>query len=283
MMLKSNFKMYSNAITKAGTEFKSDSSCYIPNQDAFGTTVTEDITLIVDGKEEKIHCFVHVYFSPERYSKECRELEETVDFEIERVNSLLDQKALDIKALKDRKDGIHSSVAKYIKVKSLSNSRACVEKDSNAISDKLKSAGYFVLLSTEHMSAKDALLTYRGRDNVERLFNTVKNDLGFTRAEVKNDDTLQGKVFIAMLSATIITHMKNLFRANRQKLTRKHTYNKALLELESVYTHELKGKRVYSEISERQNLLFDVLGIERPAQEVKVKVKRVYTKKKKSL
>ena len=71
MMVKSNFSIYSKAIEKAGTSFKNNSALFIPQQGVFGTTVTEKLTLKVDKKEEDIHAFLHVYYSPERYSSEC--------------------------------------------------------------------------------------------------------------------------------------------------------------------------------------------------------------------
>ena len=175
---------------------------------------------------------------------------------------------------------ITQNLRQYIKVRKISNRDVVIEKDCNAVAERLAKAGIFVILTTDNLSARDALLIYRGRDNVERLFNTVKNNLGFTRAEVKNDNTLQGKVFIVMLSAMVITYIKNRMREHRLELTRKMTYNKACLELESIYSHKLKGKTVFSEISDRQKLLLSSLGLNLPEQKLSVKVKKSYTKKK---
>jgi len=279
IMLKSNLAIYSKAIEKAGTSFRTDSSLFIPQQGVFGTTVTESITLKVNEKDETIHAFIHVYYSPERYSSECSELEDSIDFEIERVKKLIAEKNV-VEAELSSKMYITQNLRQYIKVRKISNRDVVIEKDCNAVAERLAKAGIFVILTTDNLSARDALLIYRGRDNVERLFNTVKNNLGFTRAEVKNDNTLQGKVFIVMLSAMVITYIKNRMREHRLELTRKMTYNKACLELESIYSHKLKGKTVFSEISDRQKLLLSSLGLNLPEQKLSVKVKKSYTKKK---
>ena len=279
MMVKSNFSIYSKAIEKAGTSFKNNSALFIPQQGVFGTTATEKLTLKVDKKEEDIHAFLHVYYSPERYSSECSELEDTIDFEIERVNKLISEQQVAATDLFN-KTCINQNLRKYIKVIKTSNREAVLEKDCDAVAKRLANAGYFVILTTEYLSAKDTLLIYRGRDNVERLFNVVKNNLGFTRADVKNDNTLQGKMFIVMLSAMVITYIKNCIREHRQELTRKMTYNKACLELESIYSHKLKGKTAYCEISDRQKLLLSSLGLNLPEAQISVKLKKSYTKKK---
>lgn len=278
MMLKSNFSVYSKSIEAAGNSFYKDASNFISQQGVFGTTVKQEVTLVVDGIQEKINCFVHVYYSPERYTNECLDIEDAIDFEIERVTNLITSKAVKVSDFKNN-TVISDSLRKYIKVVRTSNRSVRLEKNSEAVNDRLKKAGYFAILTTENMNAKQALYIYRGRDNVERLFNVVKNDLGFTRAEVKNDNTLQGKMFIVMLSAMVINFFKGKLRENRQKLTRKMTYNKACLELEAIYSHKLNGKTVYCEISERQKLLLDSLGINYPTDLINVKVKRSYTKK----
>ena len=278
-MLKSNFSTYSKAIAKAGTSFKNDSALFIPQQGVFGTTVIEKLTLNVDKKEEEIHAFLHVYYSPERYSAECSELEDAIDFEIERVNKLISEQQVTATDLSN-KTCINQNLRKYIKVIKTSNTEAVLEKDCDAVAKRLANADYFVILTTEHLSAKETLLIYRGRDNIERLFNVVKNNLGFTRADVKNDNTLQCKMFIVMLSAMVITYIKNCIREHRQELTRKMTYNKACLELESIYSHKLKGKTAYCEISDRQKLLLSSLGLDLPEAQISAKLKRSYTKKK---
>ena len=281
VMLKSRTSIYTKAIESAGTVFKNDSACYIPGQEVYATSVVEDIKVTDEDKREyDIHAHVHVYYSPERYSKECENLEAEIDFEIERVSSLLRSKEVSIDSVLD-KAAIKSSLRKCIKVTKSSNRTVVLSKDPEEVNRRLSKAGYFCILTTELLDAKTTLSIYRGRDGVERLFNIVKNALGFTRANVKNDDTLQGKVFCVMLSGMVINFIKNCLKENRQVFTRKLTYNKLRKELEGIYSYNLKGKKNFCEISDRQKLILEKLGIEVPFLGTEVKTKRITKKKRK--
>ena len=135
--------------------------------------------------------------------------------------------------------------------------------------------GYFMILSTEDLSASQVLDIYRAKDGVERIFNNVKNDIGFDRPAVKTDATLEGKVFIVMLAGMLSTHIRNAMRVHRKELTRKMTYNKLLKELEYMYTFTIKGKTKWCEISERQALILKCLDVPLPVEPKVVKAKIV--------
>ena len=279
VMLKANFKTWQSAVEKAGTDFRRNSANYIPSQGVYATSVSSDVALTAEGEEHDVHCHVHVYYSPERYSQECEDLEITIEDEIARLNSMIADKSLTIA---DAKNGTYTCKHKScIRFRSTSNRSGVFEKDADAINAKLATAGCFCILTTEYMTASEALLIYRGRDAVERLFNCVKNDLGFTRAEVKNDNTLHGKTFCVMAAANVVTYIRNMMRDHRKQLTRKMTFNKLRHELEAVYAVTVKGKRSLCEISERQELIFKSLEIPLPAERRVVKTKRTYVKKNK--
>jgi transposase len=110
---------------------------------------------------------------------------------------------------------------------------------------------------------------------VERIFNNVKNDIGFDRPAVKTDATLEGKVFIVMLAGMLSTLIRNAMREHRKELTRKTTYNKVLKELECMYTFTIKGKTTWCEISEKQALILNCLGVPLPVEPKTVKAKVV--------
>ncbi len=118
--------------------------------------------------------------------------------------------------------------------------------------------------------------------NVKSLFNMLKNDLGFTRALVKTDETLQGKVFCVMIAVMIVSYIRRKMREAKEngKITRKLTYKKTVHELECVYTYKTGNKTVWSEISDRQSTIFKFLEIELPAKPKNIKVKKTKIKNK---
>jgi len=96
--------------------------------------------------------------------------------------------------------------------------------------------------------------------------------LGFKRALVKNDQTLQGKVFVVMLAGMLSTSIRNKLRDNKDILTKKLTYNKLLKELELIYTYELKGKQKWCEISHLQKSIIECLEVPE-IKEITIKTK----------
>jgi len=130
-----------------------------------------------------------------------------------------------------------------------------------AVNEARGKLGYFMLLSTENLSAGQVLDIYRAKDGVERVFNSVKNDIGFDRPAVKTDATLEGKVFVIMLAGMISTHIRNAMRTHRKELTRKMTYNKLLKELDCMYTFTVKRKTTWCEVSRKQAMLLKCLDV----------------------
>jgi transposase len=160
-----------------------------------------------------------------------------------------------------------------IAVRKTGNSTCVFEMDCKAVDEARGKLGYFMLLSTEDLSAGQVLDIYRAKDGVEKVFNNAKNDIGFDRPAVKTDATLQGKVFIIMLASMISTHIRNLMRSHRKELTRKTTYNKVLKELSCMYTFTIQGKTTWCEISERQAMILECLDVPLPVEPKKVKAK----------
>lgn len=271
VMLKGSFAVFDAAIRDAGDAFRSDSSCYIPCQGVFAKRVEERIKVKVGNGEETWHTHIHVYYSPEAYASEAEKLELLVQDEVTRLSKDLSDGKLSVSDAAAR--NFTSQAKGLISVVRTSNRSVRFEKDCKKVEEKLKKAGCFCILTTELLESDRALSVYRNRDGVERIFNVVKNDLGFTRAEVKSDETLQGKVFCVMLAGMLITYIKNHIRDNRDRLSRKMTYNKLMHELGCVYTHMVKNKKVYSEISERQKLIYQCMEIDPPAKPTLVRLK----------
>lgn len=279
-MVPSHHNIFKNAVNKVRGKFENDPAKYISSQDVYGTTVGSEITLSGKGREVTFYAYLHVYFSPSRKAEETAKLHAALDDKITALN--LDFKAGKI-SVKDAVAKKFSAENKScIKVVRTSNKTVVFVKDADAITEALKNAGYFCVFSTEKMEAPDAILYYRGRDGIERIFNMLKNDLGFTRALVKTDETLQGKVFCVMVAVMIVSYIRRKMREAREngKITRKLTYKKTVHELECIYTYKMGNKTVWSEISERQSTIFKFLDIELPVKPKNIKVKKATVKKK---
>lgn len=87
------------------------------------------------------------------------------------------------------------------------------ERDEEAIEGRLKSCGYFVLMSTkEDLTAKQVLIRYRIKDEIEKVFDGLKNDLDFMRLKTQQQKTTDGKLFIAFIVLILKAYVLNCIK-----------------------------------------------------------------------
>lgn len=278
-MIPSTFSVFTKAVSRAKESLAMDSEHYIDDQQVYGDTYPENITYTVDDKDFEMYAYIHVYFSEARKDDETRKLHEELKDKIIALNLDFANGKISYNDAVNR--NFSANHKKCIKVIKLPRRKVKFEKDNAAIDEALANAGFFCILTTEQMKAADAILKYRTRDGVERVFNILKNDIGFKRCDVKTDETLQGKVFCMMLGTMIVSTIREKMRQARNdgKINRKLTYHKLIKELECVYSFKVGKETLWSEISERQKSIFDILGIDLPTDITTVKIKRQHVKK----
>lgn len=62
--------------------------------------------------------------------------------------------------------------------------------------------GYFCIITSERMTAKDALCVYKSRDSSEKLFRRDKSYLGNRSERVYSDESTAAKIFIEFVAMT---------------------------------------------------------------------------------
>lgn len=274
MCIKSNMSVYKDSVQSVRGSFEADSTCYLPEHGVYGKTVRQNIS-ITDGlgSTHPTSVYIHVYYNrlkaADQEPKLYRDIEDSIALLTEKVK----MKSLSVR---DASKRLFSCKQKsLISVRRTGNSKCVFEMDSQKIDEAVGKLGYFVILSTENLPAGKALDVYRSKDGVERVFNNVKNDIGFDRPDVKSDAALEGKVFIVMLAGMLSTIIRNAMRAHRKELTRKLTYNKVLKELDCMYTFSIRDKTKWCEISEKQAMILRCLNVPLPVKPSEVKAKLV--------
>jgi transposase len=265
-------KIYKDTLESVRGTFEEDCTLYLSEHGVYGKTVRQEIVLTKSGdKDRPTNVYVHVYYNRMKAADQEPKLYGDLEDSITKLTDMVANNKLSVSDAQKRTfDCKHKSL---IAVRKTGNSTCVFEMDCKAVDEARGKFGYFMLLSTEDLSAGQVLDIYRAKDGVERVFNNVKHDIGFERPAVKTDATLQGKVFINMLAGMISTKIRNLMRAHRKELTRKTTYNKVLKELDCMYTFTIHGKTTWCEISERQAMILECLDVPLPIEPKKVKAK----------
>ena len=77
-----------------------------------------------------------------------------------------------------------------------SNAFIYPEEKTRVIDDELNHCGYFVIVTSEKMSAKEAIELYKSRDASEKLFRGDKSYLGDKSLRVYSEESASTKIFI---------------------------------------------------------------------------------------
>lgn len=76
-----------------------------------------------------------------------------------------------------------------------------------------------MLITSCEMDASKALDIYRGRDNIEKMFRSLKSGIDFNKARVHSTESLQSKVFITFIAMIIrnenFQKTKPLYKKNK--------------------------------------------------------------------
>jgi transposase len=68
--------------------------------------------------------------------------------------------------------------------------------------------GFFCLISSENLTLEEALKIYRMKDSVEKIFQSMKNDISIKPLRVWSTDSIKGAVLVGFLAQLIISLMR---------------------------------------------------------------------------
>ena len=107
----------------------------------------------------------------------------------------------------------------------------------DVIDSEIKLCGYFIIITSEKMSAEEALDLYKSRDGSEKLFRGDKSYLGNKSFRVHGNESVNNKIFIEFVALIIrnkfYTYLKEQMRKSEKK-DNFMTVPAALKELEKI-------------------------------------------------
>ena len=97
-------------------------------------------------------------------------------------------------------------------------------EDKKTINEEILLCGYFVIITSEKMTAKEAIRLYKGRDVTEKLFRGDKSYLGNKSMRVYSNEALNSKLFIEFVALILRNKMYRLLKENQSALEQKNNY-----------------------------------------------------------
>ena len=242
LMMKQNQRICQEIIEEYGAAVQSLEGYYIGEHGVYGTTVKKQLY----GQETNIH----VYYDDIRASEEKVALMsryETWEKEIEKKVS--------------KKIATEGEIKKYRKVFKLKYDQngylVAYQRNSRYIKEEIRNLGFFFIITSEEMSASKALDIYRGRDNIEKMFRSLKSGIDFNKARVHTTESLKSKVFVTFIAMIVRNELFQKAEELRKKNRKAYTVPGMISELENIEcTRNSVGRyrRKYA-LTEKQKLI----------------------------
>ena len=129
--------------------------------------------------------------------------------------------------------------------------------------------GYFAIVSSEKMTAKEAISLYKSRDATEKLFRGDKSYLGDKSVRVYSDESVSAKIFIEFIALIIRSKIYTLLKDEMLRTDTKSnfmTVPSVLRELDKIeMVKSLDGNyRIDHAITATQKTILDAFGIDVP-------------------
>ena len=108
---------------------------------------------------------------------------------------------------------------------------------TDVINREIRLCGYFVIVTSDKMTAAEALNLYKSRDGSEKTFRTDKSYLGADCERVYSDESVDTKIFIGFLATIIRSRIYTLLKDESGRMEKKQNYMTvpaAIKELEKI-------------------------------------------------
>lgn len=233
--------------------FENSRGKYIDRYDLYGTTVK---SLLYEGDAKKRN--IHIYYSDGKAYGEKQEIKQ----KIRRLKKYLDG------CVGKECVAFGPEIMKYFYLNFEKDGKTLklVEENTSAVEKELSLAGYFAIVSSENMTAREAIELYKSRDASEKLFRSDKSYLGNKSMRVCSDEALSSKVFIQFIALILRSRIYIALKEKSEKMLKKSNYltvPAALKELEKiVMIRHLDGVyRLDHAVTTTQKTILDAFGL----------------------
>ena len=228
IMVKGCRSLVSAIVGKVRNTFETDRSKSIRAYRAYGTTVAA--RLYEDDAPER---WFHVCYSASRQAAE----REDVEQKVEKCREFLEKRI-------GTDEQFSKTFTDWFELFYKDGKLVGIKEKSAAVQRELDLCGYFCLITSEKMTAAEALTLYKGRDASEKLFQASKSFLGGGSMRVHSREALSAKTFIEFIALAIRNRIYCLLRETMARMGGSPNYMTvpaALGELEKIELVRIGG------------------------------------------
>ena len=253
IMIKGMKEIISGTVTENRGSFENSRTRYIDRYDVYGMTVRK---FLYEGDHKKRN--IHIYYSDGKAYGEKQEIKQ----KIRRLKEYLD------KCVGKECAPFGPEIQRYFYLHYEEDGKILklAEENTTAVEKELSLAGYFAIVSSDNMTAREAIELYKSRDVSEKLFCSDKSYLGNKSMRVYGDDALSSKVFIQFIALILRSKIYTALKEKCENMVKKPNYMTvpaALKELEKiVMIRQLDGiYRLDHAVTAAQKTILDAFGL----------------------
>jgi len=252
IMVKGQKDLVSSLIHEHRNTFETDRDCNIRAYRIYGKTVMSKLY-----EDDTCERQFHIYYNPSKQAAE----REVFEREIDKMKVYLDKYI-------GEKITVPKSYKKYFNIHfNKKDELTSYEEIKDAIQAKLEVCGYFCIISSEEMTAKEALIHYKGRDVSEKLFCSDKSFIGSKSMRVQSSESLSAKIFIEFIALIVRNRIYNLLKETLLRMETRQNYMTvpaSIRELEKIeMVRRNNGKyRLDHAISRKQKIILSAFGMD---------------------
>ena len=238
-------------LEKQGT-FETKRDAAIRSYKVYGITV--NAKLYDDDTKNR---WFHIYYNPSKQSAEREQLEQ----KIEKYRQFLDAHIG-----KDEKFG--KTYQEYFRLHyDKDGIFQGADERADVIERELQLCGYFCIITSEKMTASQALIQYKGRDVSEKLFQSDKTFIGSKSERVQSSQSISSKIFIEFIALIVRNRIYNLLKEQMLRMESRQkfmTVPAAIRELEKIEMVRRNGKnyKLDHAVTKTQKVILSSFGLD---------------------
>ncbi len=223
IMVKGKKRFISELILRNKGSFEIDRGCFIRGYRIYGKTVKARLYA-----DDEIDRYFHLFHSTALEHSQRSNLE----LKLEKMGRLLEKYRMKPVKLSD-------VYRHYFELYYNEKSKALVhwKERSDVIQRELSLCGYFSIVTSEKMSAQEAIDLYKSRDSSEKLFRSDKTFLGNRSLRICSQQSADAKIFVEFVALIIRSRLYTLLKDEMERMERRPnfmTVPAALKELEKI-------------------------------------------------
>lgn len=209
MMVKGCKSLVADLVDATRGKFENSLDHRIAGRRISGITVSRPLY-----ENDQKNRFFHLFFNPFKMASEQAKFED----QLEEMKSAFDR-AVGMK-VKFGRPFTDYFVCHYDKAERFLFAK--IKKE--VVEKRMSRLGYFCIITSENMTARDAYLLYTSRDASEKLFSSDKSFLGSNSMRVHSAESISAKIFIEFVGLIIRQRMYVLLKEQMLKLPVRKNY-----------------------------------------------------------